>query len=376
MLPPARPHRYGAWMVAGLLVACGEPSLVRIVDKPPGTSRYAPRETALATLDDLHRLAGGAASIEVGTTIEIDLSTWPADGGGDRDRFTRGGGTAEPRYIQDVDVAVASDYRSLALFTAYAHVETAQRALVEAGATELDDAVRVYFEPDVRRAAEQGLPTHDNALYFPTLDALVLMPMEVLTRVPLGMNRGVIAHELAHRAFYYAAWKGALFATKERHATALGATTTVNRISALDEGLADYLGAYVAADPDYLSHSTPASLSTPRRLDSPRSLDPTWVAGTQPLRADGSYEPFAAGAVIAAALWSIGESAGHDVLAPAVLAAERAIAGAIEAGLDYDFGDFESALATALPLEARAVACTTFATSHAAVWSRIVGACP
>lgn len=369
-------HVRAACLIGALLGACGEPTLVRIVDKPPGTTRYAPRDTALATLDDLDRLAGGAASVEVGTTIEIDLSTWPADGGGDRDRFTRGGGMARPRYIQDGEVAVASDYRSLALFTAYAHVETAQRALVDAGATELEDSVHVYFEPDVRRAAEQGLPTRDNALYFPTLDALVLMPMQVLTRVPLGMNRGVIAHELAHRAFYYAAWRGALFDTKERHATTPGAVTTVNRISALDEGLADYLGAYVAADPDFLAQSTPASLASPRRLDATRTLDPTWVTGAQPLRADGSFEPFAVGAVVAAALWSIGESVGHDVLAPAVLAAERAIAGAIEAGLDYDFGDFESALITALPLDARAAACTTFATTHAAVWNRIVGACP
>ena len=136
--------------------------------------------------------------------------------------------------------------------------------------------------------------------------------MNVLRDIPFSMNAGVMAHEYAHRVWYYEAWGG----TTLCHAANLDGSTDLNAlqnmlnlINALDEGVADFFGALVFGSPNFLAPSVFAELAAPRDLSQARQIEATWLSGQAPV-VESLYNPYAIGSVLASMLWSFGGDRG------------------------------------------------------------------
>src|SRR5690606_22323847 len=103
--------------------------------------------------------------------------------------------------------AVAHDFDTLALFTAYVHTERAMRFFERAGLRgPAIDRLDVLYLPELRDADRVGMSSSDNAYYFLPLDTVLLLPPRELQDLPLAMNAGVIAHELTHRVVHELLW--------------------------------------------------------------------------------------------------------------------------------------------------------------------------
>jgi hypothetical protein len=368
------------------IAGCGEPALVRIVDRVDADGTFSTRDVELVTLESVTEVRGGAAALRGGATLDV-LAAPPIDRGVGRAELFRDDVTPQVEWIADGDVAVATSYDGLAMLSAYAHFERAVLFFQELGIAIASDPVPVYYHPTIDDGARFGIPSTDNAAFFPNADAVFLLPMVVLDDIPFPVNGGVLAHEYAHRVFYYEAWGARMF---EILSSALDASapdpneaaTSWNLIRATDEGFADLYGALIFDDPRFISHSVFPELAEPRDMSVLRSIDPSWTSGVAPTAHNGAYDPYAVGAVLASTFWAIKDLAGAGPLAAAVVAAQRAQAAALaqrfqtSRRLDYSVGELEARVIAGLPAAVRSDACDRARLSYSAAWSSFSGVCP
>lgn len=366
-----------AWLGVGLslLVACGrdQPTRVRIVDDPAGNGTYKTRDVTLETIVDLQRVQGGAAQAFANALLDLDHDV--ADEGAARSDVVVAADDVRAQWVLDGDVAVPSDFDSLNLLSAYAHIEEAQAFFKSLGASHAADVVPLYYHPRITSAddaTEDAVPDADNAAYFPLADALLLFPMVVLQDIPFPVNRGVMTHEYAHRVFYYEAWGGQMFATLIAALDQQDFYNVWNLIRAVDEGCSDYFGAALTGNPNFVYDSHSAG---DRALDVVREVDANWTDGAQPTSGD-VYDPYALGSVIASTLWGLADIAGTSAVSNAILDAQRDLAAALEQSFAYAVGDFEASVVAALPAAQRDDLCERALLSYAAVWDRFAAVCP
>ncbi len=359
------------------LASCADVgTTVRILDRAAADGSYTTRDVELSTLRDVDTVSGDVAQMRGGATVRADPALTPADRGASRAAYVAGDAAARASWIADGAVAVPTDFDTLTLFTAYAHLESAARHFLDLGVEAAADTLPVYYNPSVDKAEGVSFPERDNAAYFPEADAFLLLPPRVLQDVPLAMNPGVIAHEYAHRVLYDQLWGGEMFASLEEHREQPGSGNAWNRIRATDEGVADFFGAAVTGDPNFLGASTPADISEPRDLSTARFLDSAWVNGREPTDENGEYARYLPGAVVGSALWRLGEIASVEETERAVLAAEAELFAQVRGQFEYEFGDLESAVIRHLAVEHRAEACAALRPRYLVVWSRFASTCP
>ncbi len=358
------------------MTACGgADNVVRVVDIIYPDGRFGFTDVTLTTLTDLDAASGDVAQIFGNVTLDLDLSQPIADAGGSRSRFVAESHAVTLHYVVADGVAIASDLDSLMMLTSYWHFEQAVAHLRALGAPLPLPPVPVYYQPKVKNADELNFPAADNAAFFVPADGFVLLPSRALTDVPLPMNTGVVMHEMAHRLFYYTAWQGQLFAALAAHASDAQAGAHFNRAKATDEGVADFFAAALSHDPAFLGKSTPVDVAQARNLTELRTLDPAWVGGAEP-QIEGSYNPYAAGAVVAAALWKLVDIASLGTVEQAVLQAEAELGAVLADSFTYQFGDLERRVLGALPAALQPAACDALALRYASVWSRFASVCP
>lgn len=381
--PLARPHLPIALPIvlvaATLFAGCGSPGTrVRIIDAVDASGRLSLKDVDLVTLRDIETVRGDIAEFIGGATLRIGQG-FPLDRGASRDDVTKNPGSVAAHWIMDGDVVVPSDFDSLVMLSAYAHVEKAALFFSSVGVTEAADQVPVYYAPNLAEAEALDLPETDNAAYFPDADGFILLPMKILQEIPFGTNPGVVAHEYSHRVWYYGIWGGEMFAALAEHQQDgwdLQEAAAWNRLRATDEGIADFLATAVTGDAEFLAESVPPSLSDPRNLSVVRIMDAAWLAGSQPLDGHGQFDVYTPGAVVASTLWSIAQEAGVQVVARAVVEAQRALAPSLRISLRYQYGELEAEVIARLPAASTLSACARAQQSYAATWVRFQAVCP
>ena len=371
-----RTPRRGLWICTAIIAGCAsDPGLLRVVDRVFDDGTFSTTDVELVTLSDLETVTGEVVQT-IGDAV-LDIATAPAvDGGAARSEIVRGGSPVRARWLTDGDVAVPIDFDSLAMFTTYAHLETASRFFSELGVASASTQVPVYYNPTVPGAEELGLPSADNAAFFPNADAFLLLPMVVLQEIPFSMNPGVLAHEYAHRVFYFEAWGGRMFEILLAAVDQRNFYGVWNLLRALDEGIADYYGAMIADDPRFLSHSVFPEAADPRDLTETRVLSTAWLGGAEPTTDGETYNPYAVGAVVGSILWAFAEVSGREPVHHAVLTAQRQLASALSSQFAYAVGDFETAVIETLPSADRSALCARAAATYAPAGISFAGSCP
>ncbi len=272
---------------------------------------------------------------------------------------------AEAVVSGEPDVLVPLDFHGLALVTAYYWIEACRRLAISLGMpptclTGLDAYYETHFT-EVEFGMRERVRT--NAFFSPLLEAMILVPYE-LDDLPLGMNPGVLGHEYGHGIWYCMVdetmWPGPsvlLDQASQRH------------LLSVEEGLADFFGGLVSSAPDFIVASIPWWEG--------RDMASEWVY-TNEMRRDADsgegHDPYAAGAVLASALWEIGgthgdlEAIGRSVLLSMEVLGQRIIH-SVTTGRSMSMLDYLDALVHAISMEApaaRDIACNVLTVRFAA----------
>jgi len=287
-------------------------------------------EVRLRTLYDLETLDGQVSRFKGGARIVLDwdeLTRWeqryeatgePPDDAELVAMTVRDGG--EPVHLAWIErdgVVVPADYDSLAMLTAYYHMERTWLWLSEMGIPEARlDPLTTYYAPDLVDELDTllHLPLLDNAAYFLPARAFLILGVQDQDHAPVPANPGIIVHEYGHAVF-----QALVFGGQGGYVASL---QTADLLAAFNEGTADYLAAARTQDPNFLALSFPEE-EPYRDLSVRREFNPLMLdsAGDPAV----AYDPYVLGAVWASALWTIGEDNGHDWTVRQLLGALRAL---------------------------------------------------
>lgn len=361
------------WVAAAQVGCGGEPRLYRVVDQVTPSGDFTTRDVELPTLTFPQEVRGEAVEM-VGRAQIRTANLVPSDGARSRKSVMLHPQPVSARWVMQGDVAIPRDYDTLNLLSAYAHYEQAVLFFQELGVTCAFEPAPVYYHPSVDDPFGV-LPHTDNAAYFANVDGFLLLPMYVLQEIPFSMNPGVLAHEYAHRVFYFEAWGGQMFDTLLRNVTDDAGLQVWNLLRALDEGIADYFGAMLAGDPNFIAHSVFDQISDERALDVSRAVHSYWLSGALP-SFNGVYDPYTVGAVVSSTLWGFGQISGEKAVAHAIITAQRQLAIALVESFEYRIGEFEARVIAALPAEDRPALCARALESYQKAWVSFVSVCP
>lgn len=306
-IPSARSMALGAVLL--VLAGCtGEPTgpvTVRLFGREPATPDFRFFQSELSTLEDLPTLRGGVARFVSGADLVIHL-----DRGETQTVSIEHGAPTHGHFVERDGVHIAMDLDSLLMASSYWGIELAATMFRRLGVEEeFLTQVPAYHQPRLRGV---GTPVagwipmfwlmNDNAAYFPELDAFLFVPHVRLQGAPFQVSPGVIAHEYAHRVF-------------QKLTGAPLPDVHEKTLLSVNEGLSDLFGALLMEDPDF------ADLPG-RDLSVVRRLDPELYA--EYMGDSRDFDPHALGAVVASALWRLGEELhDHERVARAALDAER-----------------------------------------------------
>jgi hypothetical protein len=266
------------------------------------------------TLHDLRRLEGDAAVIQGGAEISVDYDALAQLASPSAEAVaaatTRSAGrTVDFAYFMADGIIHAEDFDSLAMGTLYYNLERAHLFFeaLNAPLYNLDVQYGATYE---RGRAGALAPVTDTLVWDPVSRRMIVPRASGLAGLPLEMNLGVVAHEYAHAVFGTRFDSGDALPWLQRKAWAEPAkyARAVRLEASFGEALADTFGALVSTDPAFMRKSLPA-ITEARRLDppEPRCITPAMEAA---LEADGAYDPYPLGSVVAAALWTSVATAG------------------------------------------------------------------
>ena len=233
-----------------LVVSCGPnpPAPVKVMAIiPTETGSYETREVQLTTISNLTALKGTIAELVGAGRIIVDDSdplqrNLPALN--DTQRFeviVRDRGTdVRGNYLDRAGTLWPSDFHTWNMTTTYFNYENAflyfQDVLPPAAPPTELQGMRVFYWPEVR--INTAAPLTDNALYLSFIKSFVVAPFEKDQRIPMGMNLGIIGHEVAHKV-----WGKRVFDDQGIHpALTTWSLEPFNLLKSLDEGLADLHG--------------------------------------------------------------------------------------------------------------------------------------
>jgi len=197
----------------------------------------------------------------------------------------------------------------------------------------------------------------DNAEYFPLKVGSTLLnyffsyPTEEVKDIPLGLNMGIMNHELTHMVFQHL-----FYEPGTRRNMDVGSTKpTAHTLAALDEGNADYLGFLAVQDPGYFLCSFPYEN---RDLGRPKAFT-TDVISRIESGSDDAFDPHEGGAVWAAIQYEIGQTLGnHQVVGKSLLRLMSNILDCPSTSsnntLNFNFGDLARCHTNILSSDSRA----------------------
>ncbi len=351
-----------AFCLGGIaLAACGPqvagPLTVGVLGPGATPGSYAIIPTPLDDLESLRALRGPGVEVLAGAKIIFD-----------HDALEKGINEGEIRTLEDIresvlrrqgkapnaaftlgslggqdSVWLAEDFHSLGMATAYAHVSRARAAALAAGLppTCLARLPLYYDVTFIERSGGVGGKQADNAFFMPLMGSIFFLPYEDFPTLSMAMNQGIIAHEYSHGIW---ACQVEDFEPFPWRALSLDGPSSA-RISAYNEGVADYFAAWVTGDPNFLAVSLPV-LSAARDTSVVRLY-------TQAMADDaengGDYNPYAMGAVLASALWRVREETTDSAVADrwvvrALAAMPAALDAAIAGGGRFTLAEFLAVL--------------------------------
>ena len=362
----ARYHFYAVTIFALVvaLAGCGESGddavvleggeSYEILDWNADEQRYEVMESTIETLRSRSEVQGDVAYLRGGGNIVIS-NPYPTT----REEFETAievEGDREPRTRYEVDDGVVKgwDYDSFLMFTLYHHLERAAEYFVRIGLDE--DAVGtmpVYYSASMSQGFMQFT---DNAAYASPIDAFIIPPQQLLRDLPMAANRGIIVHEYSHAVF------NRLVHNAERAPDFMVESWSneyVNRMLALDEGVADIFAALAIQDPDFIAHSVPP---TNELFEADRDLS-VHREYTQSIRTSLStstdyFDPYELGSVIASTLWALRGPVADDELLGSILLVTLASFAEVEP--PFTIADFFDLLYAWMPPDAQSEACNIF----------------
>ncbi|MDR0965134.1 MAG: hypothetical protein LBM75_01270 [Myxococcales bacterium] len=270
------------------LVACApsadENTKVLVLTYQPDLKRYDRAPVQLKTIDDIVTLEGSVAKV-IGRA-EMDL-TKPV-----KSLFLDEGGDVKVDLIDVDGVLVPADFHSLNMVTAYYNLERSVLFFEESGLDRVEFGKRnLYYFPKVLMpspsdTSPDGYETtemKDNAFFSSAIDGFAVLPFDEFQALPLAINLGVMGHEFTHAVFdHLVCGLGDCYISDPM----MTSNETVNAMSALNEGLADFMGAAItcgenmdACDPAFMEHSMSASLASSRDISKQHCYPPKVQSG-------------------------------------------------------------------------------------------------
>jgi hypothetical protein len=352
------------------LAACAPPRaplqiIVLQLDASKDPPRYVLAQATLKTVTDLAKLDGEATRIVGAARIRIDpkeLADRSVQTTADFRRIAikEPGGPVSFRWFMRGGVVHPEDFHSLNMATAYFNFEATRDFFMSAGVAKGDlPDIPLYYFPRLELVQKDGkavLQT-DNALFFPALRAFLVLPFDELQELPLAMNMGVVAHEYTHSVWNLKVMGGADRPWLDDRAADDPArwTRVANLYDALNEGLADVLGAAVAKDPRFVARSI-SKLEGTRDLDAKHCIAPEIHSDLSLPRAD--YDPYALGTLVGAAIWQSADDDERVGMAGGVVEAMTKLGELlVDRQSDVDLGLAANAIAQGSPLTTRAKLC-------------------
>jgi hypothetical protein len=299
---------------------------------------FRPHEVQLTTLTRAVTLEGGAVRLIGGARVESD----PADPAMQHVTTAEelravlvkdDGHGVRAQYVTRDGVLWPTDFHSWNLATAYHHFERAAQYFRDTGAvpeSALDPADVFYF-PDLRFIDQSREPQRDNAMWFPPINALMLLPFDELQEAPLAINGGVLVHEYSHRVFNRRVYRGDALPTPLIHWSTVGPNPGINILKSLDEGFADFHAAAASCDTLFGCNTRFMDTSFNDEITNARDLaqESRMCASAELLTAvrdlgDGDFSGggynYRLGSIIASSLWQAGQATGQrDSLERALL---------------------------------------------------------
>jgi hypothetical protein len=213
-------------------------------------NKLGPQQTQLTTISSVVKLQGAVVNFVGGAGITLDPNDMQQQnllGLTDQQLidalYTSRGGDVHANLIDKAGVLWPADFHSWSMVTTYWNFEQAFLYFNKIYGGEKTDHLAgaqvlywgAYTNLAIADPAQQTLT--DNIIYYSPVRAFVVAPFQLLQKVPVSMNLGIVGHEFAHRVFNQKAygdhavppqlgWEGA----------------PLNILKGLDEGLADFHG--------------------------------------------------------------------------------------------------------------------------------------
>ncbi|MDY7229388.1 hypothetical protein [Hyalangium rubrum] len=303
---------------------------------------YVPQEVQLTTVTNVVSMEGVVAKLVGGARIRSDsqdpeLINAPTEEAFGNAMIKGGGRDVTASFITHDGVLWPADFHTWNMVTAYYNFEKAFdyfRTVGNIPLADFGDPITVYYFPEFILADTSGEALKDNALYFPPVQAFMVLPFDELQRAPLAINAGIMAHEYSHLIFNKKVYGGRRLPEALIQWSGFAASPGANLLKSLDEGLADYHGfgttcdSPTGCDTRFLRTSFDDKFSNDRDLaKSDRCMD---VFLRTSLNQDnlstfgGAGREYVVGSILASALYQAGQAGGlaqHKTLQRALVSA-------------------------------------------------------
>ncbi|MBN8227423.1 hypothetical protein JYK02_07875 [Corallococcus macrosporus] len=240
--------------------------------------QYVPTQVELTTIEDIVGLKGTVGDLQGGARIVIDPND-PALQNATEDTVAdvllkKSGHDVKASYITQKDektgedVLWPADFHSWNMVTSYYNLERANeyfRTVANVKVASFDPTPTLYYFPEFIQTQVSKEPAEDNAIFYPVLQAFLVLPFDQIQRAPLPLNSAVMAHEYSHLVFNRLAYATQNLPVALSLWAAESPSPGANVLKAFDEGLADY-------------HAYGASCRSPSGCD-PRFLAPSFDGG-------------------------------------------------------------------------------------------------
>ncbi len=352
-------------------VSCADPPEIdsqdrfRVLDYDAEEERYELMESPISTLEDARSVEGDIVHLRGGGQIIMEHGN-PQDET-EFEEALRIEDSKTPRVSYEIEdgIVTAWDFDSLMMLTLYHHFERAAHYFEDIGvAHELVGNLPVYYAPRFQILLPFNLLT-DNAAYAFTIDAFLMPQQFFLSGLPFAANRGVIVHEYSHAVFNRIVHDDARAPT---YLVEPWPDPAINRMRALDEGVADVFGALATGDPDFISPSiAEEEFAVDRDLSADREYTNQLHSHVES-QDSAIFNPYQLGSVVASTIWALRPYIDDITLGQALVATLEDFA---EVEPPYDLSDFFDPLYDELPQDAQSEACTTFRQRLTAISERL-----
>ncbi|MBN2803738.1 MAG: hypothetical protein JXR91_11635 [Deltaproteobacteria bacterium] len=205
------------------------------------------------TINDLDKLEGEVTSLMGGTAMTLNYVDLYIS-------WQRVGRPVAFGYSKSDSVIYPEDFNSLAMISTYYNIENTTLFFENIGMKQgLIGHLETYYQPEIIEVYLNPITQKiekskgvDNAFYLSISKedrAFYVLPFRDIKTLPLSMNLGVITHEYTHSVFD-------ILVYDKMDSNVVGTSdSSVNYLSALNEGFADIMAVANTGDPDYMTHS-------------------------------------------------------------------------------------------------------------------------